>query len=109
MYFVNEQNSYMDKMIKIEVAYALPNTQTLIAVTVPESTNIREAIILSGILKKYPEIDLVSCVIGIFGKRVLQPDQQILQEGDRIEIYRSLLADPKEVRRRRAEQLQKKA
>ncbi len=93
----------MAKLIKIEVAYALPDKQTLLAISVAEGTTVKQGIELSGILQQYAELDLQKNAVGIFGKRVLQVDQQELQDGDRIEIYRPLQADPKEVRRRRAE------
>lgn len=103
MCFVSEQEHYMDKLIKVEVAYALPDQQTLLAFSVTKGTTVQQAIEASGVLQQYPEIDLQKNVVGIFSKKVLQIDQYILEEGDRIEIYRPLLADPKEVRRRRAE------
>lgn len=93
----------MAKLIKIEVAYALPDKQTLLAISVAGGTTVKQGIELSGILQQYAELDLQKNAVGIFGKRVLQIDQQELQDGDRIEIYRPLQADPKEVRRRRAE------
>lgn len=93
----------MAKLIKIEVAYALPDKQTLLAISVAEGTTVKQGVELSGILQQYAELDLQKNAVGIFGKRVLQIDQQELQDGDRIEIYRPLQADPKEVRRRRAE------
>lgn len=93
----------MAKLIKIEVAYALPDKQTLLAISVAEGTTVKQGIELSGILQQYAELDLQKNAVGIFGKRVLQVDQQELQDGDRIEIYRPLQADPREVRRRRAE------
>lgn len=87
----------MAKLIKIEVAYALPDKQTLLAISVAEGTTVKQGIELSGILQQYAELDLQKNAVGIFGKRVLQVDQQELQDGDRIEIYRPLQADPKEV------------
>ena len=88
--------------IKVELVYALPHEQTLLKFTVPAGTKVAEAVQLSGILKKYPEIDPAKSRMGIFGK-LTKPDAE-LRELDRIEIYRPLLADPKEVRRRRAEE-----
>ncbi|UYZ84597.1 RnfH family protein [Entomomonas sp. E2T0] len=93
----------MAKLIKVEIAYALPDQQTLLAISVAEGTTVKQGVELSGILQQYAELDLQNNAVGIFGKRVLRIDQQELQEGDRIEIYRPLQADPKEVRRRRAE------
>ena len=88
--------------IKVELVYALPHEQTLLKFTVPAGTKVADAVQLSGILKKYPEIDPAKNRMGIFGK-LTKPDAE-LRELDRIEIYRPLLADPKEVRRRRAEE-----
>ncbi|MEE9492953.1 MAG: RnfH family protein [Gammaproteobacteria bacterium] len=90
------------KDIRIEVAYALPEKQTIVDVRVPQGTTIEEGIRLSGILDTYPEIDLATQQVGLFGK--LKKPAQALREGDRIEIYRPLIADPKEVRKQRAAQ-----
>ncbi len=91
-----------DEKIKIELVYALPAEQTLLKLEVPKATTIAEAIKLSGILEKYPEIDLEKGKFGIFGK--LSKADAVLRDKDRIEIYRPLIADPKEVRRKRAEE-----
>ena len=91
-----------DEKIKIELVYALPAAQTLLKLEVPQNATIAEALKLSGIMDKYPEIDLVKGKFGIFGK--LSKTDTVLREKDRIEIYRPLLADPKEVRRKRAEE-----
>jgi len=91
-----------DEKIKIELVYALPAQQDLLKLEVPKGTNIADAIKLSGILDKYPEIDLEKGKFGIFGK--LSKTDTVLREKDRIEIYRPLIADPKEVRRKRAEE-----
>lgn len=90
-------------MIPIEVAYALPAQQTLLALTVPVGTTLRAAVELSGILKQHPEINGQTAVFGIFGKIEKSPDTRLLNAGDRIEIYRPLQIDPKEARRARAE------
>ncbi|BCK87543.1 protein RnfH [Sideroxyarcus emersonii] len=91
-----------DEKISIEVVYALPAEQTLLKLEVPQPTTIADAIRLSGLLDKHPEIDLEKGKFGIFGK-LSKPDT-VLREKDRIEIYRPLIADPKEVRRKRAEE-----
>jgi len=91
-----------DEKIKIEVVYALPAEQLLLESEVPKGTTIAEAVQLSGILDKFPDIDLEKSKFGIFGK-LSKPDT-VLREKDRIEIYRPLIADPKEVRRKRAEE-----
>jgi len=90
----------MDKRINVEVVYALPDEQTLLSLEVPEGTTVKEAIIQSGILEKYPELDIQAMDVGIFGK--LTNMNQKLRNKDRVEIYRPLIADPKEVRKRRA-------
>ena len=91
-----------EQSITVEVAYALPNQQLIIPVQVAAETNAEAAIQASGILKKFPEINLSAQQIGIFGKlaRLDTP----LRHFDRIEIYRPLIADPKEVRKQRAEE-----
>ncbi len=92
----------MNEKINIEVVYALPHEQMLLRQQVPAGTTVAEAIQASGLLQKYPEIDPGSSKLGIFGK-LTKPDT-VLREKDRIEIYRPLIADPKEVRRKRAEE-----
>lgn len=87
--------------IKIEVAYALPERQALIALEVEEGATVGQAIGRSGILSNFPEIELARERLGVFGKRV--EINTPLRDGDRVEIYRPLVADPKQVRRERAE------
>jgi putative ubiquitin-RnfH superfamily antitoxin RatB of RatAB toxin-antitoxin module len=91
---------FMSNEILIEVAYALPKKQLIIPVKVKLGITAEEAIKLSGIVKKFPEIDLSVNQIGIFGK--LTQLDHIMRDRDRIEIYRPLIADPKEIRRQRA-------
>jgi putative ubiquitin-RnfH superfamily antitoxin RatB of RatAB toxin-antitoxin module len=91
----------MNDKISIEVVYALPDEQILLKQMVLAGTTVAEAIQASGILHKHPEIDLASNKVGIFGK--LTKVDTLLRDKDRIEIYRPLIADPKEVRRKRAE------
>jgi putative ubiquitin-RnfH superfamily antitoxin RatB of RatAB toxin-antitoxin module len=92
----------MSGTIDIEVVYALADRQTLIKRSVPEGTSVADGISASGILEKHPDIDLKVNKIGIFGK--LTKADAVLRDRDRIEIYRPLIADPKEVRRKRAEE-----
>ncbi|HZW23848.1 MAG TPA: RnfH family protein [Gallionella sp.] len=92
----------MNETINIEVVYALPHEQTLLKKAVPAGTTVAEALQLSGILQKHPEIDPAATKLGIFGK--LTKGDAVLRDKDRIEIYRPLIADPKEVRRKRAEE-----
>ena len=89
-----------DEMIQVEVAYALPQKQAIIPLAVKAGTTALEAARLSGITDKFDGIDLDNAKLGIFGK-VVSP-QQALNEGERVEIYRPLIADPKEVRKARA-------
>lgn len=91
----------MDKQtILVEVAYALPDKQAILPVEVAVGTTALDAARQSGISDKFDGIDLDNAKLGIFGK-VVAPSQ-VLQEGDRVEIYRPLIADPKEVRKARA-------
>lgn len=89
--------------MQIEVAYARPDEQVIIGIEVEEkSITVGEAIQRSGILERFPEIDLQVNKVGVFSK--LTGLDQPLQAGDRVEIYRKLVADPKQARRQRAEQ-----
>ena len=92
----------MNDRINIEVVYALPGEQTLLKRSVPAGSTVAEALQASGVLAKHPEIDLDKNKLGIFGK--LTKADAVLRDKDRIEIYRPLIVDPKEVRRKRAEQ-----
>lgn len=87
--------------ITVEICYALPEKQTLLSLEVEASATIGEIISQSGIIELYPEIDLTQNKVGIFSKLAKLTDT--LHDGDRIEIYRPLIADPKEVRKQRAE------
>ena len=90
----------MNAKTRIEVAYATPDKQLIVECKVEAGTAPRDAIRLSGIDRHFAELDLENCELGVFGKTI-PPDYE-LNEGDRIEIYRPLIADPKEVRRQRA-------
>ncbi|OPA97396.1 RnfH family protein [Pseudomonas fluorescens] len=89
-------------MVEVEVVYAAEDRQVLLAVAVPSGTSVRAAVQASGIAMQFPQLSLAECPLGIFGKAVADPEVREVQSGDRIEIYRPLLADPKEVRRLRA-------
>lgn len=91
----------MAKQIHIEVVYALPEQQFVVPLTVDEGTMIEQAIVQSGLLDKRKEIDLMVNRVGIFSRMAKLTDS--VSDGDRIEIYRALTADPREIRRRRAE------
>ncbi len=88
------------RSISVQVVYASPDKQVLKEITVPEYTTVEIAITSSGLLEEFPEIDLLKNDVGVFSERRQLNDS--IREGDRIEIYRQLIADPKEVRRRRA-------
>ncbi|ENM5729847.1 RnfH family protein [Vibrio mimicus] len=90
------------EMIQVEVVYALPHEQRVLKLVVEQSATVEEIIRTSGILQMYPEIDLAVNKVGIFSRNV-KLDAKV-RDKDRIEIYRPLLADPKEIRRKRAEQ-----
>ena len=87
--------------IRIEVAYALLSQQVLLQVLLPRGATVEEAIHRSGVLAQFPEIDLVRNKVGIFS-RLVKLDE-IVRDKDRVEIYRPLIADPKEGRRQRAD------
>ena len=91
-----------ENKIKIEVVYALPDEQVLLKLEVPENSTLAEAVKLSGVLDKFPGIDLEKGKFGLYGK--LSKTDVVLREKDRVEIYRPLIADPKEVRKKRAEE-----
>ncbi|WP_053144589.1 RnfH family protein [Erwinia billingiae] len=92
--------------IAVEVVYALPEKQYLYTVNVEEGATVEDAIKASGILELRSDINLASNKVGVFSRPVKLGDE--VHSGDRIEIYRPLLADPKELRRRRAERAAKK-
>ncbi|MGM0449460.1 MAG: RnfH family protein [Pseudomonadota bacterium] len=89
-------------MIRVEVAYARPDAQRLIAVTLPEESTALDAIQASGIQSVFPGIDLERQSVGIFSQVIAEPGLHRLRDGDRVEIYRPLEIDPKEARAKRA-------
>lgn len=91
-----------EALVRIEVVYATVERQALLALEVPAGTTVRQALRLSDIGARFPELDLAQCPVGIFGKAVRDPEARVVEAGERIEIYRPLLADPKEARRLRA-------
>ena len=86
--------------IAIEVVYALPGEQVVVALKVPSKATALDAVQLSGLCDRYPEIVPGVCALGIYG-RIVSGDT-VLEPGDRVEIYRALIADPKQARRHRA-------
>ncbi len=89
-----------DNLIEIEVAYARPDEQVILPLQVAAGTTVEAAIRRSGVLERFPEIDLATSKVGVFGK-VGRLDAEVAA-GDRVEIYRPLIADPKESRKQRA-------
>lgn len=86
--------------IHVEVVYALVQRQKVVPLNLPEGTTVQQAIERSGLLAEFPEIDLTKNKLGIWNK--LTKADAVLRDKDRVEIYRPLIADPKEVRRQRA-------
>ena len=96
-----------EQTITVEVAYALPTKQKIIALQVAPGTTAQQAVEQSGIDREFPEINITTAKMGIFGqalgtKGLKKAAEHVLQPGDRVEIYRPLTSDPKEVRRKRA-------
>ncbi len=92
----------MIESINVEVAYAEPEKQIIRTVNVDVGTTIGAAIVQSGIMMDFPALELEEAKVGIFGKAAKMTT--VLADGERVEIYRPLIADPKEVRRKRAAQ-----
>jgi len=97
----NSAGEAVNDRITVEVAYALPSRQALLTISVSSAATIEQIIQQSGILQQFPQIDLLSQKVGVWSRPVKLDDN--VKEGDRIEIYRPLIADPKDLRRRRAE------
>jgi putative ubiquitin-RnfH superfamily antitoxin RatB of RatAB toxin-antitoxin module len=95
----------MSARLSIEVCFALPDQQTLIAVDLPEGATLQQALDASGILRRFPRIDLSTQKVGVFGK--IKALDAVLADHDRVEIYRPLLVDPKLSRQRRVEKTRK--
>lgn len=93
------ENTMADQ-ISVQVCYALPDKQELVSLNMQEGATLAQALEASGLLAKYPEIDLKKNKFGIFAK--LSKADTVLRDSDRVEIYRPLIADPKEVRKQRA-------
>ena len=95
----------MSARLTVEVCYALAGAQTLLTVELPAGATLQRAIEVSGILQRFPSIDLNTQEVGVFGK--LKPLDTVLADHDRVEIYRPLLVDPKVSRQRRVEKTRK--
>jgi len=94
-------------MITVEVAYALPEKQKIVTVTVEEGTSILDAARQSSIVDEFPQLKLDEAKFGIFGKASRAPETDSVRDGDRIEIYRPLIIDPKQARANRAAKAKK--
>ncbi|HMV17151.1 MAG TPA: RnfH family protein [Zoogloea sp.] len=93
----------MSDSINVEVCYALQDRQEIVSLRLPAGSTVQKAVEASGLLQRHPEIDLVKAnKLGVFAKLV--KGDTVLRDKDRVEIYRPLIADPKEVRRKRAEE-----
>jgi putative ubiquitin-RnfH superfamily antitoxin RatB of RatAB toxin-antitoxin module len=91
----------MPERLRVEVAYVEPGRQFLRAVDVPDGATIADAIAASGVAEAFPGLDVAASKVGLFSRPATH--DRVLRDGDRVEIYRPLLVDPKEVRRRRAQ------
>ena len=103
----NDKNTSSNEaaLINVEVAFALPDRQKIIALQVQQGCTAYQAAELSAIDKQFSEIDLSKMKIGVFGKTV-KPHDYVMHAGDRVEIYRPLIADPKASRKARADKAQ---
>ena len=90
----------MAERIRVEVACVTPQRQFLRAFNLPAGASVADAIAASGVAAAFPELDVANAKVGVFSRPATR--EQALRDGDRVEIYRPLVADPKEVRRRRA-------
>lgn len=89
-----------EELLEVEVAYAQPDRQVILGVRVAAGTTLEEAVRRSGLLERFPEVDLAVNKVGIFGKASRL--DAVVEAGDRVEVYRPLIADPKEARKQRA-------
>ncbi len=86
--------------IQVEVVLAMPQRQLLVSVSVDEGSTLADAIACSGISEQFEDFEIDPAKVGIFGRKASM--DQVLRNGDRVEIYRALIADPKKIRRERA-------
>lgn len=89
-------------MIQVEVVYALPEKQLIMPVSVKQGTTMFDVVAQSGIADKFDELDIDAMPMGVFGKAERKPKERVMEDGERVELYRPLIADPKEVRKKRA-------
>lgn len=107
MLFARAQISCMQTLIRVEVAYATPERQVVIPLDVIQGCTADEAARQSGLAEQFPDIDYDTIPMGIYGVRIKTATTTILNPGDRLELYRPLIADPKEMRRSRAQSQQR--
>ncbi|TYL48885.1 RnfH family protein [Marinomonas sp. IMCC 4694] len=88
--------------MRVEVAYALPEKQKIIVLEVEEHCTVRDAVRQSNISVFFPDVDPETVKVGIFGKAIRNPEEHVLKEGERVELYRELQVDPKQARANRA-------
>jgi uncharacterized protein len=91
--------------ITVEVAFAMPDRQKIVSLSIPAGTTAQVAVQLAEMRRYFPDLPettFAQAPLGIFGKRLRDPAQHVLQAGDRVEIYRPLLIDPKQARAKRA-------
>ncbi len=91
-----------ENLINVEVAFAEPDLQQVIAIEVPLGATVADAIAAAGIEERFPQVAIDRELLGVWNRR--RPPEHPLESGDRVEIYRPLIADPKEVRRQRAKE-----
>ncbi len=92
----------MMSRIRVEVAYALPEEQKIITLEVDDGCTVKEAMLSSNIVAFFPDLDIESVKVGIFGQVIGNVNEQALKDGERVEIYRELKVDPKQARANRA-------
>lgn len=90
----------MKRQLNIEVVYAEPHRQALVEINVPEGSTVAEAIASSGLAEQFPDVNFANAEFGVWGQHV--DAARVLQDGDRVEIYRPLVMDPRDARRRLA-------
>lgn len=91
-----------ESLVRVEVACATAESQRLLTLNVTPGTTLRQAVLISGIERDFPSIDMGEAPLGLYGRRIDNANERAVSDGDRIEVYRPLLADPKEARKRRA-------
>lgn len=95
--------SFADEMISIEVAYALPDKQKIVTLKVAKGTSVKDAALAAKMEEHFPGLDVATSKLGVFGKLVAKPEAEEIKAGERIEIYRPLIADPRASRQKRAD------